>query len=358
MPAAESGRIPLPESVLVTGGAGFLGSHLAEALLARGCAVTVLDDLSTGRCENLAHLEGQGRFRFVRGSALDEAALDELAAESPLIIHLAAVVGVRLIVEQPVRAIETNVLGARAVLQAALRRGCRVLLASSSEVYGKGGAAPLREQGPTRLGPAGSPRWAYAASKLAAEHLGLAYHRQLGLPLAIFRPFNLIGPRQLGRYGMVVPRFVEQALAGRPLTVYGDGRQRRCFLHVADSVEAILALAERPQALGRVVNIGSQEEISMLGLARLVLELVDACRGGGDGQSPAQGRAGGTDERVTFVPYEQAYAGDFDDVPRRVPDLALIRRLTGWQPRRPLRAALQDVIASFPGERGEPDAGR
>ncbi|HEX7975893.1 MAG TPA: NAD-dependent epimerase/dehydratase family protein, partial [Anaerolineales bacterium] len=241
--------------VLITGGAGFIGSHLAEAMLERGRGVTVIDDLSTGRFENIAHLVGHPDFRFAIDSITNEAVMDRLASECDVIFHLAAAVGVMLIVEQPVHTIETNVMGTEAVLRAALRYRAKVLIASTSEVYGKGNHLPFREDDDVVLGPTSRSRWSYAASKMVDEFLGLAYHREKGLPVVVFRLFNTVGPRQTGRYGMVIPRFVQQALRGDPLTVYGDGEQSRCFLHVHDAVEAILALADCSQAVGQVFNI-------------------------------------------------------------------------------------------------------
>jgi len=318
---------PSPRRVLITGGAGFIGSHLAEALLDRGDTVTVIDNLSTGCFENIAHLVGRPGFRFAIEDITKEVVLDRLASECDVVFHLAAAVGVKLIVEDPVHTIETNVMGTEAVLKAALRYRATVLLASSSEVYGKGTHAPFREDDDVVLGPTSRSRWAYAASKMVDEFLSLAYHRQKGLPVVIFRLFNTVGPRQTGRYGMVVPRFVSQALAGQPLTVYGDGRQTRCFLHVADAVAALLALLDCPQAVGQVVNIGSVEEIAVLDLARTVLRAV-----------------GLPEDHLTFVSYDDAYAEGFEDMARRAPDISRIAQLTGWQPSHSLGTIVRDVI--------------
>ena len=322
--------------VLITGGAGFIGSHLAEALLSQGHQVTIIDDLSTGRFENIEEIVkrwpgGGGRplFRFAIDSITNEVVLDRLASECDVIVHLAAAVGVKLIVENPVRTIETNVMGTEAVLKVALRYRAKVLIASSSEVYGKGNSIPFREDDDVVLGPTSRSRWSYAASKMVDEFLALAYYREKGLPVVIVRLFNTVGPRQTGQYGMVVPRFVQQALKGENLTVYGDGRQSRCFLHVRDAVVALIALAECPEAVGEVFNVGTTDEISILDMARRVLELT-----------------GGNSNRIIFVSYDQAYAAGFEDMRQRVPDIAKVRRYTGWEPRCSLAVILQDVIKS------------
>lgn len=316
---------------LITGGAGFIGSHLCEALLKGGHTVTVIDDLSTGRFENIGHLverhRKDGRFRFAIDTITNETVLDRLASQCDTIMHLAAAVGVRLIVENPVRTIETNVMGTEAVLKTALRYRAKVMLASTSEVYGKGNSVPFREDDDVVLGPTSRSRWAYAASKMVDEFLSLAYHREKGLPVVILRLFNTVGPRQSGRYGMVIPRFVRQALEGRPLTVYGGGSQTRCFLHVQDAVAAILALAENVDAIGQVFNLGATEEISIQALAEKVL----ACAQASDGE-------------IVSIPYEQAYVAGFEDMRRRVPDVSKIRALTGWAPRHSLDDILHDTI--------------
>lgn len=326
---------------LITGGAGFIGSHLAEALLARGDDVTVIDDLSTGRFENIAPLadawrgeDGGPRFRFAIDSITNATVLDRLASECDVIFHLAAAVGVQLIVDHPVHTIQTNVAGTEAVLAAARRYRVKVLIASTSEVYGKGNAIPFNEDDDVVLGATARSRWAYAASKMVDEFLGLAYHRELGLPVVVFRLFNTIGPRQTGRYGMVVPRFVQQALEGRPLTVYGDGQQSRCFCDVRDTVRAIVGLAESPDAVGRVFNVGSHEEVTILELAQRVLRLT----GAGPGE-----------DRIVLVPYERAYSEGFEDMRRRVPDIARIKATIGWEPQVPLDDTLRRIIASLRG---------
>ncbi len=321
--------------VLITGGAGFIGSHLAEALLAQGHQVTVIDDLSTGRFENIAHLTDHPNFRFAIDTITNEIVLDRLASDCSVIYHLAAAVGVKLIVEQPVHTIQDNIMGTEAVLRTALRYRAKVLITSTSEVYGKGAQVPFREDDDVVLGPTTRSRWVYGATKMVDEFLGLAYHNEYGLPVVIYRLFNTVGPRQIGRYGMVIPRFVEQALSGKPLSVYGDGLQSRCFMHVSDAVRAIIGLAEHPRAVGEVFNIGNTEETTILDLARRVLAAVD----GSPVLPPPD------DPRIARIPYEQAYAKGFDDMRRRVPDTSKIRALLGWETRYDLDGILQDVIA-------------
>ncbi len=338
---ADMVRGDAPTRVLITGGAGFIGSHLAEVLLEQGAFVTIIDNLSTGRFENIQHLTARPRFRFAIDSITNEVVLDRLASECDIIFHLAAAVGVKLIVENPVQTIETNVMGTEAVLKAALRYRAKVMVASTSEVYGKGNHIPFREDDDVVLGPTSRNRWAYAASKMIDEFLALAYYRERGLPVVIFRLFNTVGPRQTGRYGMVVPRFVRQALAGEPLTVYGDGGQSRCFLHVRDAVEAIIALAGCTDAIGQVLNIGSTEEVTILDLARRVLALVSK------GDDPNRYAVNDMPARIDLVPYERAYAAGFEDMQRRVPDIAKIGQYVGWQPKHLLADILRDVIADF-----------
>jgi UDP-glucose 4-epimerase len=317
----------MPETYLVTGGAGFIGSHLVGALLAQGHSVVAVDNLSTGSAANLVSVAGDPRFRFVQGSVLDEPLVDELVHECDVVVHLAATVGVRLIVEQPLRSFTNNVRGSEVVIGAAHRYRRKVLVASTSEIYGKNGLRPLREDDDRVLGPPSTPRWAYSTAKSVDEILAFAYYRERGLPTIVVRLFNTVGPRQSPAYGMVVPRLVHQALAGDPLTVFGDGRQSRCFCHVRDVVAALLLLLDEPAAIGNVFNIGSPEEITILDLAERVRV------------------ATGTDSPIVLVPYEEAYESGFEDMRRRVPDTTKIHSLTGWQPTRDLSAILDEVIA-------------
>lgn len=315
--------------VLITGGAGFIGSHLAEAFLARGDRVTVIDNLSTGRFENIAHLAPNRHFDFAIDTIENDVVLDRLASQADLIVHLAAVVGVRLVVESPVDTIVTNIDGTAAVLHAARRYRTKTLIASTSEVYGKGAQVPFHEEDDVLLGPTSRSRWSYAASKMVDEFLGLAYARQYEMSTVLFRLFNTVGPRQTGSYGMVMPRFVQAALASEPLQVYGDGTQTRCFCHVADAVRAIVGLADEPQAVGRVFNVGATEEISILDLARRVIDLLDST------------------SEIVLVPYDQVYNAGFEDMARRVPDISRIRQLIGWQPELSLDQIILDVARSL-----------
>jgi UDP-glucose 4-epimerase len=323
---------------LITGGAGFIGSHLAETLLERGHQVTVIDDLSTGRFENIRHLVGRPGFRFAIDSITNPLVLDRLASECDIIFHLAAAVGVMLIVDKPVHTIETNVMGTEAVLKAALRYRAKVLLASSSEVYGKGNQSPFNENDDIVLGPTSRSRWAYAASKMVDEFLALAYHREKDLPVVVFRLFNTVGPRQTGRYGMVIPRFVRQALGSEAITVYGDGGQTRCFLHVVDAVEAILALADCQEAIGEVFNIGSTEEVRIIDLARKIIQLVR-----GDNEDSI---GEGVSDTISYIPYDKAYAIGFEDMRKRVPDNTKIHTYTGWSPSHTLEQTLRAILSS------------
>ena len=311
---------------LVTGGAGFIGSHLCELLLQQGHRVVAIDNLATGRIDNIKHLLQIHGFQFVRETIMNSQVLDRLTSEADIIIHLAAVVGVKLIVEDPVNTIATNIMGTEAVLTTANRYGCKVMLASTSEVYGKGFKVPFNEEDDTVMGPTSHSRWAYATSKAIDEFLGLAYYRQFGLPVVVMRYFNTVGPRQTGQYGMVLPRFVRQALVGEPLTVYGDGEQSRCFTDVADVVGATLMLAENPEAVGQVFNIGSTEELTIRELAERVI------------------KATGSNSKVVYVPYEEAYAPGFEDMRRRVPDLDKVSQLIGYSPRYTLDETLRRVI--------------
>jgi UDP-glucose 4-epimerase len=311
---------------LITGGAGFIGSHLAEALLADGHRVMVIDDLSTGRFANIEHLTSNTNFGFAIETITNETVMDRLTSECDVIFHLAAAVGVQLVVNDPVRVIETNVFGTGVVLRLANRYRRKVLLASTSEVYGKGVSVPFAEDDDRLLGPTTRSRWSYACSKAMDEFLALAYHKEFGLPAVIFRLFNTIGPRQTGRYGMVVPRFAAQALRGEPITVYGDGEQTRCFVDVRDVVRAIIALAQHPKAVGDIFNIGSTEEVSMTQLAQRVKALA------------------GSDSPIVYVPYSEAYEAGFEDFRRRVPDISKIGRLIGYVPQYRLDDILRRVL--------------
>jgi UDP-glucose 4-epimerase len=311
---------------LITGGAGFIGSHLAERLLEQGDRVTVLDDLSTGRAENVARLGVQGSFHFVRGSVEEESTINLLMSQCDAVFHLASAVGVQLIVDEPVRTIRTTIHGTEVVLEAAHRFGRPVLITSSSEVYGKGARVPFAEDDDVVMGPTRHTRWCYAYSKAIDEFLGLAYHKQYGLPLVIVRLFNTVGPRQVGQYGMVLPRFVEAALAGRPLQVYGDGEQTRCFCHVSDVAGALVKLMATPAAVGSVFNLGSDREVSINALAKTVIELA------------------ASKSAVEHITYQQAYGQPFDDMVRRVPSLTRVKEAIGFAPRFGLEEIVRSVI--------------
>ncbi len=314
------------ENILVTGGAGFIGSHLCEFLLHNGHHVVAIDDLSTGRLENIQHLRPLPSFQFVRETIMNNQVLDRLTSEADIIIHLAAAVGVKLIVENPVHTIVTNIMGSEAVLTTANRYGCKVLVASTSEVYGKGVKVPFCEEDDRLMGSTTHSRWAYATSKAVDEFLALAYHRQYGMPVVLMRFFNTVGPRQTGRYGMVVPRFVRQALRDEPITVYGDGQQTRCFADVADVTEAISRLALHPDAIGQVYNIGATEEVTIQELAERVIELSNS------------------KSEIVFVPYDEAYAPGFEDMRRRVPSIERVHQLIGYSPKFTLDDTLKRVI--------------
>jgi UDP-glucose 4-epimerase len=313
---------------LITGGAGFIGSHLADRLLAEGHQVRVLDDLSTGSTGNIRHLENQLAFECTIGSARNADLVGDLIHGVDGVFHLAAAVGVALIVESPVRTIETNVHCTEVVLAEANKAKTPVLIASTSEVYGKSAVLPFREDGDLVMGPTNVGRWAYASSKAIDEFLAIAYWKERGLPARVVRLFNTVGPRQTGRYGMVVPRFVQQALAGRPLTVYGEGTQRRCFCHVSDVVTALVAIMEHEGASGEVVNLGSQEEVSILELAKRVIAVA------------------GSDSEISLIPYEEAYEEGFEDMHRRVPDTTKIHDMVGWRPSRTLDDVVVDMVQS------------
>jgi UDP-glucose 4-epimerase len=312
--------------VLITGGAGFIGSHLADAYLKRDSHVYVIDDLSTGKIENIQHLKKNPRFHYTIETVHNHPVTAELVDECDVIFHMAAAVGVKLIVESPVRTIETNVRGTEVILSLANKKKKKVLIASTSEVYGLSSDVPFREDGNLVMGATTKGRWSYACSKAIDEFLALAYWREKKLPTIVVRLFNTVGPRQTGQYGMVIPTFVKQALAGRPITVYGDGKQSRCFGYVGDIVGALMGLMEHEDAVGQVFNIGSNEEITILEVAQRVKELT---------QSTSE---------IVFVPYDEAYEEGFEDMPRRVPDITKVRNLVGFKPQMSLDGILKTVI--------------
>ena len=314
---------------LITGGAGFIGSHLAERLLADGHEVSVLDNLSTGSIDNIAHLKGKTGFTYTIDSVTNESLLAELIDGCDVVFHLAAAVGVKLIVEQPVYTIETNVHGTEVVLKHANKKKKLVVIASTSEVYGKSEDVPFREDSDLVLGPTPKHRWAYACSKAIDEFLALAYWKERKLPVIIVRFFNTVGPRQTGQYGMVIPNFVQQALAGEPITVFGDGTQRRAFTHVADVVGALLKLIVEPKAIGQVINVGNTQETTILALAEKVKAMT------------------GSKSPIKIIPYDEAYESGFEDMPRRVPALAKIEGLIGYKPVNNLDDILEQVIDHF-----------
>jgi UDP-glucose 4-epimerase len=315
--------------VLITGGAGFVGSHLAEALLERGDEVFVLDNLSTGSIDNIVHLKSHPRFHYTIDTVTNEPVLAELIDRSDTVVHLAAAVGVKLIVEAPVHTIETNVHGTEVVLKHANKKKKLVLIASTSEVYGKSVSVPFREDADLVLGPTQKHRWAYACSKMIDEFLALAYWKERKLPVIVLRLFNTVGPRQTGQYGMVIPNFVRQALSGQPITVFGDGTQSRSFTYVGDVVRAIVALINDPRAVGQVFNVGNGKEITIGDLAERVRTLA------------------GSHSKIVLIPYEQAYEAGFEDMPRRVPDISKIHALIGYAPTVELDEMVERVIEYF-----------
>lgn len=317
---------------LITGGAGFIGSHLSGALLDAGHQVLVLDNLSTGSIDNIAHLKGRPGFEYVIDTVENEPLLAELIDRADVVFHFAAAVGVKLIVEQPVHTIETNVHGTEVVLKHANKKKKLVVVASTSEVYGKSVDVPFSETSDLVMGPTTKHRWAYACSKAIDEFLALAYWKERKLPVIIVRFFNTVGPRQTGQYGMVIPNFVRQALAGEPITVFGDGTQCRSFTHVSDVVRALVALVQEPKAIGEVINIGNVEEVSIYGLAEKIKAMT------------------GSASAIRLIPYEQAYESGFEDMPRRLPDLTKIRGMIGYEPRHTLDSILTDVIEYFRGQ--------
>ena len=317
-----------PMHALITGGAGFIGSHLAEVLLQRGDKVTILDNLSTGRYENLAHLDGHPDLQVVIGTILNETLVDKLVERCDVIFHLAAAVGVELIIKKPLESMMTNIRGSEIILEMAHRYRKKVLIASTSEIYGKNSHGPLREDTDRVLGSPLKTRWSYSTSKAVDEVFAHVYWKEKGVPTVIVRLFNTVGPRQSGAYGMVIPRFVSQALAGKPLEVHGDGKQSRCFLHVRDVVGALVKLMEHPQAVGQVFNLGSQEEVSIADLAARIIQIA------------------GSSSEVRLIPYDQAYEEGYEDMPRRVPDTTKIRALIGFETTMNLDQIIRSVIDS------------
>ena len=314
--------------VLITGGAGFIGSHLADNLLSAGYFVTVIDNLSTGSIGNVSHLFNNDKFKFIRGDINNEIVLDRVASETDVIVHLAAAVGVKLVVERPVHTIETNVTGTERVLRVALRYRCKVLIASTSEVYGKGHKIPFSEDDDVLLGSTSISRWGYAVSKMLDESLAFAYWKEYGLPVVLFRLFNTVGPRQTGHYGMVIPTFMQQALSGKPITVFGDGTQQRCFCDVSDVVRAIVGLMEHEKSPGELFNIGGSTEISMMELAQQIKNVA------------------GSSSEIKVIPYTEAFGPGFEDMQRRVPNTGKISNLLNWSP----RVALQEILVRVKGD--------
>jgi UDP-glucose 4-epimerase len=320
---------------LITGGAGFIGSHLSDAYLKRGDEVFVIDDLSTGSIENIRHQKDHPRYHYTIDSVHNQPVTAELVDQCDVIFHLAAAVGVKLIVESPVRTIETNVHGTEVVLSLANKKKKRLLIASTSEVYGLSAEIPFREDGNLVMGATTKGRWSYACSKAIDEFLALAYWREKKLPTTVVRLFNTVGPRQTGQYGMVIPTFVKQALSGRSITVYGSGKQSRCFCYVGDVVGALVKLMDTDASVGEVFNVGSNQEISILDLAQRVKELANS------------------ESEIVFVPYDEAYEEGFEDMPRRIPDISKVNELVGFQPEMKLDGILESVIAFHTGQAGK-----
>ena len=318
--------------ILITGGAGFIGSHLSDAYLERGHEVFIIDDLSTGSFENIRHLKDHPRFHYTIDNVHNQPVTAELVDQCDVIFHLAAAVGVKLIVESPVRTIETNVHGTEVVLSLANKKKKKVLIASTSEVYGLSTQVPFKEDGNLVMGATTKGRWSYACSKAIDEFLALAYWREKKLPTIVVRLFNTVGPRQTGQYGMVIPTFVKQALSGRPITVYGDGKQSRCFCYVGDVVGALMNLMNSEDSVGEVFNVGSNQEISIIDLAKKVKELTNS------------------DSEIVLVPYDEAYEEGFEDMPRRVPDISKINKQVGFKPARDLEGILTSVIDYYTGQ--------
>ncbi len=318
---------------LITGGAGFIGSHLADELIKRGYQVAILDNLSTGRYENISHLEGNTNFQLVIGTILNEALIDKLVERCDIVFHLAAAVGVDLIVKKPLESLSTNIKGSEIVLDMVHRYHKKVLITSTSEIYGKNTNGPLREDDDRVLGSPLKVRWGYSTAKAVDEMLSYVYWKEKSVPTVIVRLFNTVGPRQTGAYGMVIPRFVGQALRGEDITVYGTGKQSRCFLHVKDAVYALIKIIEHPEAVGKVFNIGSQEEITIENLAKKIIELTKS------------------KSRIVYIPYNEAYEEGFEDMQRRVPDITRARELIGFRPTVDLEGIIKDVVAQFIGQK-------
>ncbi|MCW5959715.1 MAG: GDP-mannose 4,6-dehydratase [Pyrinomonadaceae bacterium] len=315
--------------ILITGGAGFVGSHLADKLIGQGHEITVIDDLSTGRYQNVEHLEGHENFRLIIDTVLNDKLMEELIRETDRVFHMASAVGVRLIMERPVKTIETIFRGTDVVLGFCSRYRKRVLVPSTSEVYGKGASVPFREEDDLLTGSTDKHRWAYACAKTLDEFLALAHWKETRLPVVVVRLFNTVGPRQTGQYGMVVPNFVKSAIKGEPLTVHGDGNQSRCFGHVLDIIEGLTAVIENPDCFGQVINLGNAEEVSIRSLAEKAIAMT------------------GSDSEIRYIPYEEAYGEGFEDMQRRVPSLDKAKRLVGYQPTRTLEDIINDVADQF-----------
>jgi len=318
--------------ILITGGAGFVGSHLADKLIGQGHEITVIDDLSTGRYSNIAHLEDTERFRLIIDTVLNEKLMEELIRETDHVYHMASAVGVKLIMERPVRTIETIFRGTDVVLAFCSRYRKRVLIPSTSEVYGKGASVPFREDDDLLTGATDKHRWAYACAKTLDEFLALAHFKETRLPVVVVRLFNTVGPRQTGQYGMVVPRFVHSAIRNEPIVVHGDGTQSRCFGHVLDVVEGLTSLLDNPECFGKVINLGNDEETSILQLAQKAIEVTESS------------------SEIQFIPYEEAYGDGFEDMQRRVPSLAKAKALIGYQPTRKLVDIINDVASEYRNE--------
>lgn len=315
--------------VLITGGAGFIGSHLSEALLKQGHLVWIIDDLSTGRMKNVQHLRGNPNFKIAIDTIQNETVMDRLVSDTDVIYHLAAAVGVELIVEHPVKTIETNIMGSEMVLKLANRYLKKVLIVSTSEVYGKSEKVPFGEEDDRVLGPTVRSRWCYSSSKAIDEYLALAYHKEKGLPTVIVRLFNTVGPRQTGQYGMVIPRMVTRALKNEPVLVYGDGTQVRCFTYVTDVVDALIKLMENPKADGEIFNVGGNEPVTIMELAQRIKKIAKS------------------DSRIDVIPYDQAYEEGFEDMKIRIPDLSKIKSFIGFEPHHSLDEILENVIAYY-----------